>query len=183
MSSTIDTITGRISPVKLTEPAPTAQQREILLQAACSAPDHGRLQPWRFTFIEGAARERLGDLMAASLQRREPQAAVDKLQAERAKALRAPLIVVAAAQIQVGKVPAVEQAVATGAAVQNMMLAAHALGLGAFWRTGAVVYDEAFKQAFGLSAQDTIVGIVYIGTIGAAGRARDAMNPSVHTNW
>ena len=183
LSETLETIVGRISPVQLTAPGPTAQQRALLLQAACSAPDHGRVQPWRLTFIEGAARQRLGDLMAKSLKRREPDAPDTKLQAEKVKAMRAPLVVVAAAQIQGEKIPAIEQVVATGADVQNMILAAHAMGLGALWRTGAVAYDEEFKKAFDLGPQDALVGIVYIGKLGSAGRARDTMNTSVCRNW
>jgi nitroreductase len=61
-------------------------------------------------------------------------------------------------------VPPVEQIVAAGAATQNMLIAAHALGFGGFWRTGAAAYDERVKRALGLAAEDAIVGFVYLGT-------------------
>ena len=44
----------------------------------------------------------------------------------------------------------VEQIVAAGAAAQNMLLAAHAMGLGAFWRTGPSAYDAGVKVGLGL---------------------------------
>src|SRR4051794_9365488 len=133
----LEAIKTRISPAQLTEPGPTPSQLHEILLAGASAPDHGRLQPWRFILIDGEARHRLGDLMARSIARREPGAAEQKIETERKKAFRAPLVIVVAAVVQdAPKVPAIEQVVAAGAAAQNMLLAAHAMGLGGFWRTG-----------------------------------------------
>jgi nitroreductase len=52
-----------------------------------------------------------------------------------------------------------------GAATQNMLLAAFAQGLGAMWRTGALAYDPIVKNGLGLSAEEKIIGFLYIGTI------------------
>jgi nitroreductase len=115
--------------------------------------------------VEGPAREALGDVLAAALRRREPDVPEAALVKERAKPLRAPLIVVVAARVRAHRgVPEVEQVVAAGAAAQNLLLAAHALGFGGFWRTGAAAYDDTVKRALGLSPQDAIVGFVYLGT-------------------
>ena len=84
---------------------------------------------------------------------------------ERSKPLRAPLIVVVGARVREHKkVPAVEQIVAAGAAAQNILVAAHALGFGGFWRTGNAAYDDGIKTALGLHAGDAIVGFLYLGT-------------------
>src|SRR5512135_343606 len=113
----IDLLLGRVSPAQLAEPGPSAAQLETILAAAARAPDHGKMQPWRFLLIEGGARERFGEVMAQSLKRREPEAPAGKLDAERKKALRAPLVVVVAAAVKENpKVPEVEQIVAAGAA-------------------------------------------------------------------
>jgi len=77
--------------------------------------------------------------------------------------MRAPLIVAVGAQITPGKIPEVEQVAAVAAAIQNMQLAAAALGLGAVWKTGAPAYDPTIKAWLGLAPQDHIVGFVYIG--------------------
>jgi nitroreductase len=171
----ITALTTRISPAKLGEPGPTPEQLDRLIAAAAAAPDHGRLRPWRFVLVEGSARDRFGDMLARSLHRREPSAPQAKLDAERQKALRAPAILVIAAAAQENpKVPAIEQVVAVGAAAQNILVAAHAMGLGGFWRTGAPAYDPEIKQALGFGRDDTIVGFLYLGTVALPGRPRDA---------
>ena len=119
----IDVLTGRVSPAQLVEPGPTAAQLEKILTAANRAPDHGRMQPWRFLLIEGEARARLGEVMAQSLKRREPEAPQGKLDSDRKKAQRAPLVVIVAAAVKENpKVPDIEQIVAAGAAAQNMQI-------------------------------------------------------------
>ncbi|MGO9785421.1 MAG: nitroreductase family protein [Stellaceae bacterium] len=155
----------RRSPAQLREPAPDGPALQTMLDAAMRAPDHGKLRPWRFLVLRGDARARFGALMAESLKRRDPTATPPLLEKERVKPLRAPLIVVVAAEIVEGhKIPAVEQLLAAGAAAQNLQLAAHALGFGAVWRTGAPAYDPFVKQALGFKVSDAIVGFMYLGT-------------------
>lgn len=180
----IDALIGRISAAQLAEPGPDAQQLQTILEAGIAAPDHGRLQPWRFIVIAGEARARLGDILADSLERREPSAPAGKLDAEKRKALRSPIVVVVAATIRESpNVPEVEQIVSAGAAAQNMLLAAHGLGLGGFWRTGAVAYDEEAKHALGLGENDRVVGFLYFGSVAMPGRPRQiALDPLV-THW
>ena len=180
----IEALMGRVSPAQLVEPGPDEAQLRVLLAAAVRAPDHGRMQPWRFVLVEGEARKRLGEVMAQSLKRREPEAPEGKLDAERKKPLRAPLVVVVAAAVTENpKVPGIEQVIAAGAAAQNMLVAAHALGLGGFWRTGATAYDPEVKRALGLAKQDAIVGFIYIGNVGLAGKAVPANPAEVTRRW
>ncbi len=180
----IEALMGRVSPAQLVEPGPDAAQLQTLLAAAARAPDHGRMQPWRFVLIDGEARTRFGEVIAQSLKRREPDAPAGKLDAERKKPLRAPLVVVVAAAVKDNpKVPDIEQVVAAGAAAQNMLVAAHALGLGGFWRTGAAAYDAEVKRALGLADQDAIVGFLYLGSIGVPGQARPGDVAAVTRRW
>jgi nitroreductase len=161
----IDALLTRRSARTLAEPAPDAAALELMFACAVRAPDHGRLRPWRFVVIEGTAREHFGGLLAEQLRRTHPQSTEETLQRERAKALRAPLIVVVAAHCTpLAKVPAIEQALSAGAAAHAMMLAALALGFGAMWKTGVPAYDPQVKTALGLEADDAIVGFLYLGT-------------------
>ncbi len=156
---------GRDSALKLTEPGPGSEVLDIIFRGALRAPDHGRLRPWRFVVVPQDKRERLGELMAESLRARQPDAAPEMLNRERQKAFRAPLIVVVAARTKPNdKIPEVEQLISAGAAAQNIMLGAHALGYGAMWRTGAPAYDAMVKQGLGLEPTDAIIGFIYIGT-------------------
>src|SRR5579863_925907 len=161
----IDALLQRRSAKALTDPAPDAGALHLLLECAARAPDHGRLRPWRFVVIRGAARERLGELLADQLRRKLPAASAETLQRERQKALRAPLIiVVAAVRNAAAKIPPIEQVLAAGAAAQNIMLGASALGFGVMWKTGDAAYDDTTKVALGLTAEDATVGFLYLGT-------------------
>ncbi len=177
--NTIDALLKRRSAKALTDPAPDAGALDLLLECASRAPDHGRLRPWRFVVIRGAAREGLGELLAGRLRRKLPAASAEALQRERQKALRAPLIIAVAAVCDpAARIPAIEQILAAGAAAQNIMLAAAALGFGAMWKTGDAAYDDTVKTALGLEARDAIVGFLYLGTAPA-----DAVPPPARTEW
>ena len=181
----IEALTTRTSPPGLVAPGPDQASLERMLQAAVRAPDHKRLRPWRFIVIEGASREAFGDVLATSLRRREPEVPEAALAKERTKPLRAPLIVVVAAVLREHRgVPAIEQIVAAGAAAENILVAAHALGFGAFWRTGAPAYDETVKRALGLKPDDAIVGFLYLGTPAAAPPPMPPADVAPHlTHW
>jgi nitroreductase len=178
----LSAIESRASALKLTEPGPTHAHLEQIMRAGMRAPDHGRLRPWRFVVLEGAAREKLGDEMARLSLAKFPQSTPDQLEAARRKALRAPTIVVVAARITQGKIPEVEQIASVAAGVENMVLVAQALGYGAMWKTGAPAYDAQTKAILGLNAQDHIVAFLYLGTTALAGTAtRASLEGAV--NW
>jgi nitroreductase len=157
--------------------APTKEHLAVALQAAVRAPDHGRLRPWRFMLIEGDQRRTFGELLASSAKRRTPALSDGDLQRERDKAMRAPMIVVVACRVVPGtKVPAIEQILAAGAATQNLLLALHAQGYAAAWKTGEAAYDAQVKQALGLAVDDHVIGFVYVG--GGAGASFSQGKPA-----
>ena len=159
-----DALVTRASAKTYGDTAPSPEHLAQVLQAAVRAPDHGRLRPWRFMVIEGEQRRKLGELMAAAAKRRIPALSDGDLQRERDKALRAPAIILTICRPVPGtKVPDIEQLMAVGAATQNILLALHALGYAAAWKTGEPAYDAGVKQGLGLSADDHIVGFVYAG--------------------
>jgi len=160
-----DCIHSRVSALKLGEPGPTPEHLEQILQAGMRAPDHGRLRPWRFVVLEGTDRMKLGDAMAEMLYAKAPQCTPAQLDAERNKPMRAPTIVVVAARIAKVKIPEIEQIASVAAGVQNMFLAAHALGYGAMWKTGAGAYDARVKTSLGLLPEDHVVAMLYLGSI------------------
>jgi nitroreductase len=164
----IETIMTRTSvpPKLLTEPGPDDAQIEALLAAAVRAPDHGAIQPWRFHVVRGASRARLGEIFVEALIKRDPAAPADAVEKERLRPSYAPVAIVVCAEISDANpnVPPVEQIVATGAAMQNILNAAHAAGFGAFISTGKNARDPLVKRAFGLADKDEIVGFVYVGT-------------------
>lgn len=170
----LEAILTRRSPGKLGDPGPNNEQLTRILEAAVHAPDHGRLSPWRFAVLRDARRQLLADALGELLTRKHADVTADMLATEKAKAFRAPVIVAVAAHTVSGhKVPEVEQLLAVGAAVQNMLLAAAALGFGALWKTGAAAYDADVKSALGFSANDQIVGFIYLGTAQSPAKPRE----------
>ena len=166
--SVFDTIKQRRSIGKMTGERPTRGQIERLLEAATHAPNHYKVQPWKFIVLAGKAREELGAVMAASLAERLEDTTSEKAQAliakERGKLMRSPVvIVVIAEQPNLPNVLEIENIEATAAAVQNMLLAAEEMGLACMWRTGEAAYDPRVKQWLGLAPGEHIVSFLYVG--------------------
>jgi len=164
----LDLLLNRASvPPRLqTDPAPEGADLEKILAAACRAPDHGRIRPWRFLVIRGDARVRLGEVFADALRAREPDAKQNAITKELERPLRSPLVVAVVATPQQGhpKVPVIEQVVSAGVAAHSMILTAQALGYGGILLTGANAYDLRVKEALGLDPDDVIAAFVYLGT-------------------
>ena len=137
---------------------------EKLLSAAAQAPNHYKVRPWRFVVLTGKGREGLGEVMAESFQQRFPGLPPAALDKERAKPLRAPLLIaVGVDKPTESKVIEIENVCAAAAACQNLLLSAHALGLAAKWRTGDSARDPLVKQFLGFEADQPLIAFLYIG--------------------
>lgn len=174
----LEALHGRVSVSRLSEPAPSAMQREQLFAAALRAPDHGQLSPWRFLTIEGEAREHLGELFAQALSARPGENKPEALDKVRKAPLRAPLLVVVIACLQDHpKVPQHEQLLAAGCAAHGLLLAAHGLALGAMWRTGAMTEEPLVTRGLGLATNERIVGFIYLGSVEGERRSPRVLAP------
>ncbi|WDL98317.1 nitroreductase family protein [Alicyclobacillus sp. ALC3] len=147
---------------------PGDEDIDRILLAGTRAPNHHRTEPWRFFVLKGEGRRRLGaalgDIAIAGGQ--EVTSDVEREIRERAmaKAYRAPVIIaVAVVPSDSDRVEWVEEVAAGAAAAQNMLLAAHALGYGAIWRTGQQAYHARMKQLFELPETGQVVGFIYLG--------------------
>ncbi|MBI5945221.1 MAG: nitroreductase [Chloroflexi bacterium] len=137
---------------------------EKILDAGNHAPNHFKVRPWRFFVLTGNARNKLGDVMAASQRDRLPDLPQEALDKTRLLPLRAPVIIAVGVDEPVeSKVIEMENVAAVSAACQNILLAAHALGLGAVWRTGEWARDAKVKEFFGLAEDQQVSGFIYIG--------------------
>ena len=150
---------GKVKP----DPVPR-ELIETLLAAAVQAPNHYKVRPWRFVVVTGAAREKLGEVMAESLEEEHPEYPPKAFEKERGKPLRSPvLIAVGVDKPSEEKVLELENICATAAAVENLLLAAHALGLGAKWRTGGPEMDPKVKEFLGFEADEHLIAFIYVG--------------------
>jgi nitroreductase len=151
--------------LKLREPGPSAAQIEAAIDAALRAPDHGALRPWRFVLIQGSARARLSELFVRRMLERDPDTPPGKLDKARRMPLAAPLVIAVGVRVQgEHKVPELEQLLAGGAGVMNLLNVFHAQGFGAIWLTGANAYDAQIAQALQFGADERCLGFVYVGS-------------------
>jgi len=153
-------------PVQMRGPGPTAEELRQILTLAARVPDHGKLAPWRFIIFEGEGRARAGDILAEIIARREPQAEAQRLELERGRFARAPLVigVVSRAAPHV-KIPVWEQELSAGAVCMALTVAATALGFRTAWLTEWCAYDREALTRFGLAEQEKIAGFIHIGRV------------------
>ncbi len=158
-------IQSRSSAARLVEPGPTPEDLARIIDAAGRAPDHGRLKPWHLLVLDQAIKERFAIAAAQAKRVRLPTMSDEQFGAECQRIMRSPTIVIVGCAVREHpKVPHIEQVIAATAAAQNLFLAAHDLGYGVMWKTGAAAYDPDVKTLVGLRPQDHIVAIMHLGT-------------------
>jgi len=149
----------------LTEPGPSTDQLDQILTAAARVPDHKKLTPWRFILFQEEAREAFGRVLAAACQAEEEEPSAFRLETEAKRFLRAPLVVAVISRVtETPAVPEWEQILSAGAACQNMIVAATALGFGAQWITEWYALSETVRRALRLQGNERVAGFIYIGT-------------------
>jgi nitroreductase len=159
-----------VSPKRLVEPGPSAQQLDDMLTMAGTAPDHGQLTPWRFVIVPTDKRAMLAEVFALALIDRDPGATLEQIEAAREKAHRAPLLVLAIARVGPVEppIPVFERLVSLGAAVQNLLLSAHAMGFGSGLTSGQAMSSPRMRALFALSEGEEPVCFVNVGTVARA---------------
>jgi nitroreductase len=159
--------TRRSQPHVLPDREPPRAVIDTLLEAATHAPNHYLTQPWRFFVLRGEARLRLGEVIMDEGLRRWP-APTPEAEAQRRKHVplsftRAPVVIVVAAVPGAHPhVPPWEDLAATAAAMQSILIAAHAMGLAAYWRSNGTESQHA-KRFLGLPPEAQLVGFIYVG--------------------
>lgn len=184
---------SRRSMARVKPDRPPKELVEQIIAAAAWAPNHFKTEPWRFSVVSGDAREALGTVMEESLRSAHARNNTDHadpieigaaLQKERNKPLRAPVVVVVAAvPSQEPKVVEEEELAAVAAGVQNMLLAAEAVGLGAMWRTGKPAYDPRVKEFLGLPEHAHILAFIYLGYPDLPPQRPRPRSASQHVQW
>ena len=155
---------GRVKP----DPVPRELVEEIL-ESAVHAPNHRITEPWRFHVFSGKGRGELAKARAetarllAEAEGEEKETVAGRVSRERKKAFRAPVVIAVISKAGRDEVETLENYAACAAAVQNMQLTAHSLGLATMWRTGPIAYHPYMRKFFGLEEGDRIVAHLYLG--------------------
>jgi nitroreductase len=177
-------LSRRSRPAKtLVAPGPSRAEIGTILTAAARSPDHGKLEPWRFIVIEGAAMTRLRALAA----RRAAEEGMDEegqAKASRAFGEGASIIAVVASPKQSAKIPAHEQILSAGAVCLAAVNAALAMGWGANWLSGWLATDPAFlAEGLGIGAPETVAGFIHLGTETMTPPERPRPDIAALTRW
>jgi len=137
-----------------------------LLEAATWAPNHKKTEPWKFRVVKGDGRVKLGNEMARIMEEKtkglSEEEAQKKIEKARKGPLRAPVLIIMAASPS-GKVPEIEEVVATGCGMQNLLLLATEKGLATIARTGDIAYEPELNEYLQLEENDKIIALVYVG--------------------
>src|SRR5829696_2656949 len=170
------------------DPVPKEIVEEIL-ESAVHAPNHKITEPWRFHVFTGKGRGELARARAelarlqAEAEGEEEEYIAGRVSRERKKAFRAPVVIAVISKGGRDEVETLENYAACAAAVQNMQLTAHSLGLASIWRTGPVAYHEYMRAFFGLREGDRIVAYLYIGYPDMGQRPRRRSPAGERTVW
>ena len=161
----LDAIEARRSIKRFTDRAVTRSDIERLLQAVTRAPNHRMTQPWRFYVLGPEARTAFGRALGARKAKRveDPDAAAAVLEkvARDHGALPA-MLAVAVVQNDDPEIREEDYA-ATFMGLENLALAAPAMGLGTHLKTGAVMDEPAARAAVGVEEGERIVATVHVG--------------------
>ncbi len=163
----IRAIKNRRSAAKLSPDKPVGREMiEAVLDAAIWAPNHHLTEPWRFVVITGDERKRLGDAIADAISSTpsDPPMPPEKVERERTRPLTAPVVIAAiCSPSQDKRAVAQEELVAGGGALQNMLLAAHSIGLGTKLKTGPYSYSQVIRGFLNMRDSESLISFVYLG--------------------
>lgn len=182
-SSTISLLLTRRSAKArdLVAPGPSDAELATILQAAARVPDHGKLAPWAFVIIRDRAA--FAELLQHLYRADKPEAGRLELEAMVSFATQAPVLVALVSTPREGKIPLWEQQLSAGAAAQNLLIAAHALGYVANWLTAAPAFLPGTAEALGHPG-GRIAGFFFLGTPKAPLEERPRPDMStIVSNW
>ncbi|HEX3928839.1 MAG TPA: nitroreductase [Gemmatimonadales bacterium] len=181
----IEAIRTRRSIRQFTDRPVAREEIEQVLDAAVLAPNHRLTQPWRFYVLGPAARQAYGETLGSRKAKKieDPaaaQALIDKVAASEAAL---PGMIAVSMVVNENAETREEDYAATMMAVQNLMLAAHAIGLGTHVKTGAVMDDARTRAAVGLPDGERIIATVQLGEPAAMPEAKLRRTATEVTTW
>jgi len=180
-----EAIRERRSVKNFTDGTITREQIEQLLATVVLAPNHRMTEPWRFHVLGPEARRAWGVALGNRKAKRveDPEAAqavIDKV----ANAHEAyPAMIAVSLVREENPEIAEEDYAAAFMGIQNLSLAAHAMGLSAQLKTGAVMDDPAARAAVGLPDDERIIAVIELGEPEAMPEPKKRQPAAELTTW
>ncbi|RFZ85347.1 nitroreductase [Mucilaginibacter terrenus] len=135
-----------------------------VLELADWAPNHGNTEPWRFIVFEDPAKycATHADIYKSTTTE-ETFNSTTYTNLTNQGNNSSHVVIAYQKRGDLPKIPQFEEVIATACAVQNLLLGATALNIGAFWSTGGAVLKPAYAEHFGLGAEDAVLGVLFLG--------------------
>jgi nitroreductase len=144
---------------------------ERLLAAAVRAPNHKLTEPWRFAVLSGESRRRYAEIKRAHRAKKFPDSAAPEsaraIEKTYREALDTPAFIVVMCAVSDDPVRREEDYGATMMAIENLLVAAAADGIGTALRTGGIMEHPDVKSLAGVPQDYRIVGIISVGWLSA----------------
>jgi nitroreductase len=136
-----------------------------LFEAANWAPTHRFTEPWRFSVFTGDAKRTLANAIIEAYRRHiSPDINAAKESKILDRCQHVPVILnIAMEPCYKNKLPEYEEILAVGCAVQNLHLAAFAMGISGLWSTPQYLEDPKLRQFLQLEDQVRNFGFFYLG--------------------
>jgi len=186
-SRALDLVLARrsISPRFLVEPTPTTEELTLILRAAAAAPDHKNLKPYRLILIPPERREALALAFREAKAERDPGAPAGEIERAGEKAYRGAMLLAVVLRIvrDHPRVSVTDQMLAAGAAIENMLLAASALGYAGCLRSGHSATSRRVRLALGLANEEELAAFMMLGTPAKAPKPRNDEVPDLLSIW
>lgn len=153
-----------VTPGQYTDEPIAQEELNLILESANWAPNHKRTEPWRFTVIEGAARERFAQFMEKIYLEDTPAEAQSerKRQAIIEKCIKSDKILLIGMKKSL-LLPEWEELAATAMAVQNMWLMCTSLGIGSYWSSPSAIHR--MQEFTAMEENEVCLGIFYMGKL------------------
>lgn len=181
----LDAIARRRSIKRFTSRPVARAEIEALLETAVLAPNHRLTEPWRFYVVGAEGRAAFGRVLGGRKARRvdDPEAAravVEKV--TRSHAELPALVVVAMIQDENPEIREEDYA-AVWMGIENLSLAAEAMGLGTHIKSGAVMDDPGARAAFGVAEGERVVAMIELGEPAERPEPRPRHPAADFTTW
>jgi nitroreductase len=165
---TLDLIRRRkhVGALAMSAPGPTDAQMTALATTALAAPDHGKLLPFRLIAVAPDGRAAFTGMTVAALKAAMPEAEPQTIAKLSAKMSEPPalMLLIAALQPAHPKIVLSDQWLTVGCALQNLWLAAEAMGFACGVSSGPYLAAAPLRDGLSLGPDEHLVAIIAVGT-------------------
>ena len=141
------------------------------IRSAIYAPNHNRTEPWKFHLLGPKTIRKVCELNAEIVSKKKGEKAGQR-KLERWLQMPGWIVVSCRTDYKDKEILSMdvenslsrEDYAACCCAVQNLCLSIHNSGMGTKWKTGAVNFDEKFREILGFEENEYSIGILWFGT-------------------